>query len=153
MAGAASGSRSARLLDAARLLAGRIVPPVTAAACFGYAGYEAWHGLSGQPSSDGALLREQMAREADQLDQKRVEWVRRGITERSVLYRAETLQEVHNIQALGPAGVLLKKGEAVEVLEEGAGMEQGFNVVRRSSGATGIFPKQYLRRMADVKME
>eukprot|EP00930_Biecheleria_cincta_P020192 TRINITY_DN15239_c0_g1_i1.p1 TRINITY_DN15239_c0_g1~~TRINITY_DN15239_c0_g1_i1.p1 ORF type:complete len:139 (-),score=34.26 TRINITY_DN15239_c0_g1_i1:95-490(-) len=50
--------------------------------------------------------------------------------------------------ALGPAGVLPRKGETVEILEEGHGMEQGFNVVRRPGGDIGIFPKQYLQLQA-----
>eukprot|EP00439_Symbiodinium_sp_Y106_P074991 s58_g14.t1 len=42
-----------------------------------------------------------------------VEWLK--IQERKTLYRAETVQEVHNLQALGPAGVLLKQGEELSV--------------------------------------
>mmetsp|Transcript_56837 Transcript_56837/g.106649 ORF Transcript_56837/g.106649 Transcript_56837/m.106649 type:complete len:134 (+) Transcript_56837:35-436(+) len=114
------------------------LPPAGAALCFAYAGYD-WY-----TSGEDAKLRHRLEREADELDQRRVEWLRSR--ERPMLYRAEAIQEVHNMKALGPAGILLTKGEAVEVLEEGQGMEQGFSVVRRSSGKIGIFPKTYLRQ-------
>mmetsp|Transcript_48891 Transcript_48891/g.114950 ORF Transcript_48891/g.114950 Transcript_48891/m.114950 type:complete len:135 (+) Transcript_48891:27-431(+) len=114
------------------------LPPAGAALCFAYAGYD-WY-----TSGEDAKLRQRLRHESDELDQRRVEWLK--IQERKTLYRAETVQEVHNLQALGPAGVLLKQGEDVEVLEEGQGMEQGFSVVRRSTGAIGIYPKPYLRQ-------
>mmetsp|Transcript_6844 Transcript_6844/g.12123 ORF Transcript_6844/g.12123 Transcript_6844/m.12123 type:complete len:155 (-) Transcript_6844:57-521(-) len=147
MAGASS-SGARRFLSSLKRLAVQTVPPVTMVACGSYVAFEAHRVLSGSPNgSDSAMLRRQMEKDAEELDERRLMWIQNG-SARKLLYSAEVIQTVHNIQALGPAGVILMKNEVVEVLEEGQGMNQGFSVVRRGNGEVGIFPKQYLRLQA-----
>ncbi|CAE8743288.1 unnamed protein product, partial [Polarella glacialis] len=150
-----------RSLAPIRFWATQTVPPLAAAACFGYAGLEVWRGYTGNQDgffggsgeSQSAVLRRKMAKEAEELDQQRLSWVQSASPSRPSLWSAEVFQEVHNPQALGPAGVLLTKGEVVEVLEEGLGMEAGFYVVRRKAGNVGIYPKPYLQNTAGLVVE
>mmetsp|Transcript_13007 Transcript_13007/g.19723 ORF Transcript_13007/g.19723 Transcript_13007/m.19723 type:complete len:212 (+) Transcript_13007:13-648(+) len=58
---------------------------------------------------------------------------------------ATVIREVHNLKALGSAGIKLAQGETVQVLAEGKGINGGFHVVRNAAGVTGIFPKPYLK--------
>eukprot|EP00928_Gymnodinium_smaydae_P059572 TRINITY_DN42952_c0_g1_i1.p2 TRINITY_DN42952_c0_g1~~TRINITY_DN42952_c0_g1_i1.p2 ORF type:complete len:191 (+),score=53.48 TRINITY_DN42952_c0_g1_i1:138-710(+) len=128
----------------------RYALPVGAAGCFAFAGYDVWRVSSG--STDEAALRARWAKDARELDGKRVAWsasVAKSYAatpeRKPQIAGAEAAQEVHNMDALGPAGLRLKKGETVDILEEGSGMEVGFCVVRTAAGAIGIYPKQYLQ--------
>mmetsp|Transcript_25661 Transcript_25661/g.73785 ORF Transcript_25661/g.73785 Transcript_25661/m.73785 type:complete len:148 (-) Transcript_25661:121-564(-) len=123
----------------------RFAPPVAAGACFAYAGRETWRAWQGP--GEEAELHARWERDTLQLDEQRVAWASRveGSSQPPrELYLADVLAEVHNMDALGPAGVRLRAGEKVQVLEEGSGREQGFSVVRAASGRVGIYPKAYL---------
>mmetsp|Transcript_55428 Transcript_55428/g.124877 ORF Transcript_55428/g.124877 Transcript_55428/m.124877 type:complete len:151 (+) Transcript_55428:77-529(+) len=124
--------------------------PVAAAGCFAYAGREAWCAWQGLPSGEGAALRARWERDSRELNERRVAWTSKvkasaGTEHGQRPFAAQVIAEVHNMEALGPAGILLRSGDTVQVLEEGAGMEQGFNVVRSTGGEVGIFPKPYLQ--------
>mmetsp|Transcript_13383 Transcript_13383/g.26951 ORF Transcript_13383/g.26951 Transcript_13383/m.26951 type:complete len:136 (-) Transcript_13383:188-595(-) len=125
----------------------RCAPPVAAAACFAYAGRETWRAFYG--TSEEAELHARWERDSRQLDERRLAWALTFKDSAKSLYVAEVSAEVHNMQAVGPAGVRLSKGEKVQVLEEGSGLEQGFSVVRGASGGVGIYPKAYLRGPSD----
>merc|ERR1719277_1885452 len=103
----------------AQTLLTRVLPPATAATCFGYAGYTVWRAPTAEED-----LRSIMERDSRELDQRRVDWVQHRLTvTRPSLSVATVIAEVHNMEALGPAGVKLHHGETVDVLEEGAGLE------------------------------
>eukprot|EP00413_Alexandrium_margalefii_P030743 CAMPEP_0204578344 /NCGR_PEP_ID=MMETSP0661-20131031/42872_1 /ASSEMBLY_ACC=CAM_ASM_000606 /TAXON_ID=109239 /ORGANISM="Alexandrium margalefi, Strain AMGDE01CS-322" /LENGTH=125 /DNA_ID=CAMNT_0051587269 /DNA_START=167 /DNA_END=540 /DNA_ORIENTATION=+ len=115
----------------------RYAPPLAASACFAYAGHATWQAWRG---SEEAQLHERWAQDARELDQRRVEWaahVAESTQPPRALYAAEVLSEVHNRDAVGPAGLLPRRGEKVQVLEEGSGLEGGFSVVRGADGAVG----------------
>eukprot|EP00933_Yihiella_yeosuensis_P051898 TRINITY_DN49880_c0_g1_i1.p1 TRINITY_DN49880_c0_g1~~TRINITY_DN49880_c0_g1_i1.p1 ORF type:complete len:184 (+),score=31.92 TRINITY_DN49880_c0_g1_i1:33-554(+) len=140
MAGAASAASG----GAVRRFVARAVPPVAASVCFGYAGFEIWRNFSAE-ARENASLRQQLDREADELDARRVTWVEQSSPDQKKLFSGQVISEVHNPKALGPAGIFLRRGEVVDILEEGKGMEQGFHVVRASDGRLGIYPKSYFK--------
>mmetsp|Transcript_50419 Transcript_50419/g.109509 ORF Transcript_50419/g.109509 Transcript_50419/m.109509 type:complete len:149 (+) Transcript_50419:55-501(+) len=119
--------------------------PVSGTLCLGYSAYEAWR-VFGGPSQEEELLA-LWRKESIELNGRRLDWVsRRTSAKGPALFSAEVVQDVHNKEALGSAGIILRVGETVSVLEEGAGAEQGFNIVQRPEGDVGIYPKAYLRR-------
>eukprot|EP00927_Polykrikos_kofoidii_P083024 TRINITY_DN8409_c0_g1_i1.p1 TRINITY_DN8409_c0_g1~~TRINITY_DN8409_c0_g1_i1.p1 ORF type:complete len:147 (-),score=23.68 TRINITY_DN8409_c0_g1_i1:69-509(-) len=134
----------------------RYTLPVVSVGSLAYAGREVYLLYHGREESPETILRRQMERETVELDQKRVEWVeqaRAAPSGRLALFVADVIGEVHRMDALGPAGIRLKDGETVSVLEDGQGMNVGFYIVKGSDDGIGIYPKAYLRQKVEGASE